>query len=101
MPDLALPSHTTLRLGAIHKRSSVPNLLYVENVLCFCMCAHAFGMGHSNLTGFDPLELICAGPDPVSGVSRLAKYLSLCQPRTSQCFLLRVMTPLPFILMSL
>ena len=33
MPDLAQPSHTALRLGAIHKRSSVSNLLYVENVL--------------------------------------------------------------------
>ena len=80
MPDLALPCHTALRLGAIHKRSSVPNLLYVENVLCFCMCAHAFDMGHSSLTGFNPLELICAEPDPLSGGTRLAKYPSLCQP---------------------
>ena len=31
MPDLALPSHTALRLGAIQKRSSVPNLMYVVN----------------------------------------------------------------------
>ena len=44
------------------------------------MCAHAFGKGHSTLTGFDPLELICAEPDPVSGGTRLAKYPSLCQP---------------------
>ena len=80
MPDLALPSHTALRLGAIHNGSSVPNQLYVENVPCFCMCAHAFGMGHSTLTRFDPLELICAEPDPVSGGTRLAKYPSSCQP---------------------
>ena len=79
MPDLALPSHTALRLGAIHKTSSVPNQLYVENVLCFCMCAHAFGMGHNTLIGFDPLELICAEPDPVSGGTQLAKYPYLCQ----------------------
>ena len=83
MPDLALPSHTALHLGAIHKRSSVPNLLYVENLLCFCMCAHAFGMGHTTLTGFDPLELICAEPDPVSGGTRLAKYPSLASQQNA------------------
>ena len=95
MPDLALPSHTALRLGAIHKRSSVPNLLHVENVLCFSMCAHAFGMGHSTLTRFDPLELICAEPDPVSGGTRLAKYPSLCQPNVMLSMCLCVMEAPP------
>ena len=56
VPDLALPSHTVLRLGAIHKRSRVPNLMYVVNALCFCMCANTFGMDHSTLSGFDPLN---------------------------------------------
>ena len=36
MPDLAQPSRTALRLGAIHKRSSVPNLMYVLNSL-YCL----------------------------------------------------------------
>ena len=54
--DLALPSHTALRLGAIHKRSSVPNLMYVVNALCFCICANTFGLDHNTLSGLDPLE---------------------------------------------
>ena len=36
VPDLAQPSRTALRLGAIHKRSSVPNLMYVLNSL-YCL----------------------------------------------------------------
>ena len=56
MPDLALPSRTALRLGAIHKRSSVSNLMYVVYALCFCMCANTIGLGHSTLSGFDPLN---------------------------------------------
>ena len=56
VPDLALSSHTTLRLGAIHKRSSVHKLMYVLNSLCFCMCANICGMDHNTLSGFDPLN---------------------------------------------
>ena len=35
---------------------------------------------YETLTEFDPSELICAEPDRVSGGTRLANYLSLCQP---------------------
>ena len=59
MPDFALPSHTALRLGAIHKRSSVPNQMYVVQALCGCMWATAIGLGHSTLNGGARLELIC------------------------------------------
>ena len=55
--------------------------MYVVQALCYCMCAKAIGLGHSTLNGFDPFELICAEPDPVSGGTRLAKYPSLCQPK--------------------
>ena len=56
MPDLALPPRTALHFGAIHKRSSVPNLMYVVYALCFCMCANTIGLGYSTLSGFDPLN---------------------------------------------
>ena len=56
IPDLAQPSHTALRLGAIHKRSSVPNHMYVVQKLCSCMWATAVGVGHSTLNGFAPMN---------------------------------------------
>ena len=54
MPDLFQPSQTALRLGAIHKRSSVSNQMYVLQVLCSCMCAKAIASGHNTMNGLDP-----------------------------------------------
>ena len=80
VPDLALPSHTTLRLGAIHKRSSVPDLMYIFSLLLY-VCKYSWhGAQHSVWVG--PFELICAEPDPVSGGTRFAKYSSLCQHKS-------------------
>ena len=80
MPSLTQPSHTALRLGAIQKKPSVPNRMYVERTRSSSMWAKAVGLGLSTLHGCDHNELICAEPDPVSGGTRLAKYSSLCQP---------------------
>ena len=80
MPSLTQPSHTALRLGAIHKKPSVPNRMYVEWTRSSSMWAKAIGLGLSTMHGNDHYELICAEPDPVSGGTRLAKYPSLCQP---------------------
>ena len=81
MPSLTQRSHTALRLGAIHKKPSVPNRMYVERTRSSSMWAKAIGLGLSTLHVYDHYELICAEPDPVSGGTRLAKYPSLCQLR--------------------
>ena len=47
MPSLTQPSHTALRLGAIHKKPSVPNRMYVERTLSSTMWAKAIGLGLS------------------------------------------------------
>ena len=80
MSNLTQPPHTALRLGAIHKKPSVSNRMYVVRGLSSSMWAKAIGLGLSTLHGYDHYELICAEPDPVSGSTRLAKYPSLCQP---------------------
>ena len=80
MSNLTQPSHTALRLGAIHKKPSVSNQMYVVRTLSSSMWANAIGAGHSTLNGWDLFELVCAEPDPVSGGTRLATYPSLCQP---------------------
>ena len=79
MSNLTQPSHTALRLGAIHKKPSVCNRMYVVRTLSSSMWAKAIGLGLSTLHGYDHYELICAEPGPVSGGTRLAKYPSLCQ----------------------
>ena len=56
VPDLTLPSHTALRLGAIHKTSRLANLMSGVNSLCFCMCASTSDMDHGTLYAFDPLN---------------------------------------------
>ena len=81
MCNLTQPSHTALRLGAIHKKPSVSNLMYVVRTHSSSMWAKAIGLGHNALNGFGHFELICAEPDPVSGGTRLAKYPSLYQPK--------------------
>ena len=80
MLSFTQPSHTALRLGAIHKKPSVPNRMYVEWTRSSSMWEKAIGLGLSTLHGYDHYELICAEPDPLSGGTRLAKYQSLCQP---------------------
>ena len=81
MPNLTQPSHTALRLGAIHKKPSVPNRMYVERTCSSSrMWATAIGLSLSTLHGYDHYELICVEPEPMSGGTRLAKYPSLCQP---------------------
>ena len=80
MPSLTQPSHTALRLGAIHKKPRVPNRMYVERTRSSSMWAKAIGLGLCTLHVYDHYELICAEPDPVRGGTRLAKYPSLCQP---------------------
>ena len=87
MSNVTQPSHTALRLGAIHKKPSVSNRMYVVQTLSSSMWAKAIGLGLSTLHGYDHYELICAEPDPVSGGTGLAKYPSLCQPleRVNHC----------------
>ena len=80
-PKLAQPSHAVLRLGAIHKLSSVH---FCSCVLlhCCCICPYICGMEHNTVSMNVPFQLICAEPDPVSGGTRLARYSSLWQQCT-------------------
>ena len=49
MPSLNQPSHTALRLGAIQKKPSVPNQMYVERTRSSSMWAKPVGLGLSTL----------------------------------------------------
>ena len=58
MPSLTQPSHTALRLGAIHKKPSVPNRMYVEWTRSSSMWAEAISLALSTLRGYGHFELI-------------------------------------------
>ena len=89
MSNLTQPPHTALRLGAIHKKPSVSNRMYVVRGLSSSTWAKANGLGLITLHGYDHYELILCGAGscdwgyPVSQVSvsmPAPKYLTDIHP---------------------